>query len=168
MIGEHPGDRTVFLGYSEPSEIPVDWVPTRQLSASLRVRVGDPAAEKNSKEMVVAGEKVRDGEWEPNLGGCNGLSAVASLPYIDYKNIWVIGVAHIILLGLVPDFMKAILPHRIGRRTDLPAYVLSQERRKVIKDRFAAIHMPSGRPRPLCIIDERGSFDMSHWWMHVK
>ena len=70
--------------------------------------VGSDDGEKFCQEMVTVGRKVQDGEWDKDLGGCNGLSAIIKLPYTNYKDVWLLGVAHIVLLGLMPDFMKAI------------------------------------------------------------
>lgn len=174
MLGEHPGNKTVFPGYSRPVNIRPDTVPPsvwarlRAASgSSIRVHVGDERVEKTTGEMLEAGRQVSAGNWEPNYGGCNGLSPVADLLYVDYKNVWVIGVAHIILLGLLPDFMNAIFP-KIARGGQIPAHGVSYENRKIVRDRHAAIHMPSGRSKPLCIVDKRGSFTMSDWWIHVK
>ena len=110
---------------------------------------------------------VRDGVWERDLGGCNGLSAVADLPYTNYQDVWLLGVAHIILLGLVPDFVNAIFPKSSHARS-LPPYAVDHAQRREIRTRHSAVCMPIGRPRALCIVQERGSFDMAHWWLFIK
>ena len=87
------------------------------------------------------------------------MSPVCRLVYINYKNVWALGIAHILLLGLIPDFLKAIFMK--GR--DVPNYVVSQEQRDIIRKREALIHMPTRMPRALSIVDERGHFEMSHY-----
>ena len=179
--GVHPQNKTVFLGYSSAVEIRQETVPlsawSRMLQgqprmcgasvSSVLVHVGDEVGQKTTAEMLEAGREVAAGNWDSTYGGCNGLSPVAELSYIDYKNIWVIGVAHIILLGLVPDFMNAVFP-KISRGSNIASHVVSQKNRILIKKRHAAIHMPSGRPKPMCIVEKRSNFDMSHWWTHIK
>ena len=164
MHGVHLVGRTVFLGYKDRMVIPPANIPTRLLHAPLHVHTGDDDAEKTCAEMLTSGQKVQDHEWDSHLGGCNGLSPVCRLAYIDYKNVWALGIAHILLLGLIPDFFKAIFMK--GR--DVPDYVVSQEQRDVIRRREALIHMPTGMPRALSIVDERGNFEMSHYWIHAK
>lgn len=166
--GCRENNRMVFpYGYRAEVEIPPQNIPTRNLKESVRVMVGSIVAKKSCKEMVVAGQKVQAQEWDKDLGGCNGLSAVAQLPYVNYKDVWLLGTAHIILLGLVPDFIEAILPASL-RGLNRPMYAISPAHKRQILIRQSEVHMPSGRPRALCIVRERGSFDMSHWWLFVK
>ena len=166
--GRKEGQTMVFpYGFRDCVHIPPENIPTRQLQGALNVMVGSDDGEKSCQEMVTAGRKVQDGEWDKDLGGCNGLSAIIKLPYTNYKDVWLLGVAHIILLGLVPDFMKAIFPKSSSGR-HLPSYAVSYENRRKIQTRQSEIHMPTGRLRPFCIIQERGSFDMAHWWLFIK
>ena len=165
MSGKHNGAKTVYLGYSTDEMINPSDVPTRHLQAPLRVRVGDRRAQKSCDEMVRAGTMVRDGHWDPNLAGCNGLSSVAELSYVNYKDVWRLGFVHIILLGLIQNFIDRILPRKVQ---DLPAYAVQQADRGIVKQCCAQFSMPIGQQKPLCIVTQRGNFDMSMWWLHTK
>lgn len=169
---EHAKGKMVYLGYSQKILVAPETIPTRDLHRPLRLNVGDQIGLKSTVEMVKAGEMATPSDdlekevWDANRAGCNGLSAVARLPYTDYKDIWALGVAHILLLGVVADFMKLIFSKaKRGRQYD---YVISHDSRRIIRHRLTNIKLPAGRPKPLCIVEQRGNFDMSQWWMHVK
>ena len=167
MTGISKHNKMVFLGYSkdiiiDPSFIP----PTRPLTLPLGMRVGDEWAQKTCQEMVLSGNKVCDSIWEPNVGGCNGISAVIRLPYVNYRDVWTLGIAHILLLGLVPDFMRQIFVKK--RQGQLPSFAVEYDQRQVIKQRCAALCMPTGCQATLSIVDNRGIFNMSDWWLHTK
>ena len=164
MHGVYMAGRTVFPGYHAPMVVPATNIPTRELHAPIQAHTGNDAVQKTCDEMILSGRKVRDHEWDPHLGGCNGLSPVARIPYVGYKDVWAIGIAHILLLGVIPDFFNTIFMK--GR--DLPQYVISQSKREIIRRREAIIRMPTGMPRALSIIDDRGNFEMSHYWVHIK
>ena len=157
--------KTVFLGYTAHEVIEPSDIPTRHLRMALRVKVGDRRALKSKEEMVQAGRMVQDGLWSEDMAGCNGLSPIASLPYINYKEVWGLGIAHILLLGLVPNFVDRILPKKVQ---GLPSYAIQVQGRETIKQRSAALRMPIGRQKPLCLVSKRGCFEISHWWLHTK
>ena len=165
MRGTRFDGKMVFLGYSAHEVIQPSDIPTRHLRTALRVKVGDKKAMKSKEEMVQAGTMVRDGVWNEDLAGCNGLSPIANLPYVNYKEVWGLGIAHILLLGLVPNFVDRILPKKVQ---GLPSYAVQLEGRDKIKQRCAMLRMPIGRQKPLCLIRKRGCFEMSHWWLHTK
>jgi hypothetical protein len=48
--------------------------------------------------------------------GCNGLSAIADISYVSYNNIWVAPVIHMLLYGVVAEFLRHILGWRGSKR----------------------------------------------------
>ena len=151
MRGSRFEGKTVFLGYTAYEVIEPSDIPTRHLRMALRVKVGDRRALKSKEEMVQAGRMVQDGLWSEDMAGCNGLSPIASLPYINYKEVWGLGIAHILLLGLVPNFVDRILPKKVQ---GLPSYAIHVQGRETIKQRCAALRMPIGRQKPLCPVSK--------------
>ena len=94
--------------------------------------------------------------------GSKGLSIIPFiLPYVDYNNLFVVPVAHVLLYGLVASFINYIL--RDGNQgPDYP--VLNSATRKTIQQRGSGIGVTSefGR-RYKDVIKYKGSYRMEDW-----
>ena len=78
---------------------------------------------------------VQSGQKKPSHVGCNGWCAIPRrLHYIDYSTIFVLPVAHMLLLGLVKGFWKLLL-QTIPRGEQRPAYVINGKTRRVMSQR---------------------------------
>lgn len=48
--------------------------------------------------------------------GCNGLSAIPEIEYVSYSNIWVAPVIHMLLYGVVAEFLRQVLGTQSSKR----------------------------------------------------
>jgi hypothetical protein len=96
--------------------------------------------------------------------GCKGLSIIPHiLPYVDYNNLFVVPVAHVLLYGLVAGYMNYIM--RDGKHSEIGNYpVLDAATRKTIKQRGSGIGVTSefGR-RYKDVVQYKGSYRMEDW-----
>lgn len=75
--------------------------------------------------------------------GCNGASPIInSLGYADYKNIFPVPVAHLLLLGVTKSWLNCLFAD-IPRGKPVPHFVISQPNRRIIERRMKEISVPA-------------------------
>jgi hypothetical protein len=89
----------------------------------------DPKLRLNHREHVQCGTAVQTGRLKASAAGCTGLSAFAELETFDYTSFFVLPVAHMMLFGLVCDFLRHILhePGSKGQRAAAAAKLATAE-----------------------------------------
>ena len=86
--------------------------------------------------QVARAQRVERGEALPSEEGCNGYCPlVAGLPYLDYKFMWRLPLAHAMLSGIVPDFINLIITTGTLKEEERPWYGLSLDARRMIEVR---------------------------------
>lgn len=109
-------------GYSTPA-------PQTQLFAGQRMLSDDRRLQLDHREHVRRGTAVQTGQLKAQAAGCTGLSAFAGLHTFDYCSFFVLPVIHMLLYGVVSDFLKHILhePGSKGQRAAAAARLASAE-----------------------------------------
>ncbi|DBA77854.1 TPA: hypothetical protein ACH3X1_009208 [Trebouxia sp. C0004] len=90
--------------------------------------------------------------------GNKGIMFKKMLPYICPSNFWVIPFGHALLLGILQDFFKMMLPALTGSMAD---YCIKKEARNVMIARAAMIHSTIDFGRPYSdVVQKRGYWVM--------
>lgn len=131
---------------------------TAMLVGDSRLQLTD--AEQMARALRVSAKSGTARKQAASDEGCSGLSIIPQLlPYVSYKNVWVAPVIHMLLYGVVADFLRHILhtkgskSHAAASRGDLVGDdaavtaanvgVLSQEQKRIISQRAAHIQLTS-------------------------
>lgn len=86
--------------------------------------------------QVERGQQVEDGDVHPSDAGCNGYCPlVAGLPYLDYKFMWRLPLAHACLSGVLADFFDVIIEYGKAKEDERPWFGLPLEARRLIEVR---------------------------------
>lgn len=135
--------------------------PALQLSHEQQIRRARALTRLQAKARAGKVTKTKLQEARKSTGS-KGLSIIPFiLPYVDYNNLFVVPVAHVLLYGLVASFINYIL--RDGNQgPDFP--VLNSATRKTIQQRGSGIGVTSefGR-RYKDVIKYKGSYRMEDW-----
>ncbi|DBB01368.1 TPA: hypothetical protein ACH3X1_013672 [Trebouxia sp. C0004] len=144
---------TRFLGYRKPVVYGIKWPSILQVSEPKTALFGDACTKLRPEAWANAeglGQCIADGKGPPGMKegdvGNKGISMFKKmLPYICPSNFWVIPFGHALLLGILQDFLKMMLPALTGSMAD---YCIKKEARTVMIARAAMIHstIDFGRP----------------------
>jgi len=117
--------------------------------------------------------------------GCNGLSAIPDIEYVSYSNIWVAPVIHMLLYGVVAEFLRQLLGTKNSKRkqaADKAARegddaavaaaavgAMSSAGKKVAAQRAADVQLTSDFGRPYKdVTNYLGSFKMEDYLHFVE
>lgn len=96
-------------GYAKPSP-QEHLVSDEDASEVVAVGVGDKCVQLSHDMMVLRGRGVEQGQLQPSLAGCTGLSPIVRhLDYVDYKNVFLLPAYHGLVYGLGKNFLNLIL-----------------------------------------------------------
>ena len=81
---------------------------------TLKLRVGAEQLQLTDQQqmrraLLVQGKKGGQKKKAASQQGCNGLSAIPEIEYVSYSNIWVAPVIHMLLYGVVAEFLRHVL-----------------------------------------------------------
>ena len=75
--------------------------------------------------------------------GCNGVSPILQdLEYADYKNIFPLPVAHLLLFGVTKSWLNCLFADT-PRGKPIPPHVIPQANRRIIERRMKEIPVPA-------------------------
>jgi hypothetical protein len=103
--GESDALKKFFKARREGSDQPY---PTGFTAPPFRA-VGHPSTRLDHSSLLERGLKVDRKEWQPSDVGCDGVSVLSHLEYVDLKNCMVVGWGHAALLGVFKDWVNMVV-----------------------------------------------------------
>ncbi len=163
---EETGKGMLFRGYASPVSMKLGRLSGKHIQLH-HPRHDIPERVLTADEMMARGKWVEQkgkGADAAKVSGCLGICPVmATLPYTDYVNFFILPFGHAVFLGVVKDFIKLVLCQLQDVNAD-HVLVATRDARRAIKSEEGAFVLTADFGRPYSsVIDKSGTYVMENW-----